>query len=509
MRNLRCLNLIFMLVFLATGLASNATLIDVAVTQASITTKTGFAATGVSTNDFWNTDEINGNDGNFGLLTNLAFVDGTLSGAGMTLLVHPVMFNTNGSADPMYGTYLYSSATISLVVTNLIAGVYDIYLYGHGNTPSQNSVIQLSAGSQGYGTESTISGGGWLAPAWQEGVQYVELTNVVVPGGQAVTISVEPGFSSNAVISGLQIASVNVPSNAPPLTITPSNQFVNANQPLTITNYAYSPNGPISFALGSNAPTGAGITTNGIFSWAPTCGQGSTTNLITVWATDSSTPPLSNSTTFSVSVGGCVEVSIGSSVVQAGQSTCLPINLLSTVPLTNLDFTLAYASGFLTNLSITPSNSALTLAFAGTVDPFHTDLSFSIFQSGHTLQGSSILGSLCLNTLPRASAFVRLAAANAFGLASNHIFVTNFVFQMARVVVIGNQPLLDSSLDANSNLTLTLYGNPGVRYDLLASTNLIGSSWSTADSVTLTDLFQVISLGSATNQMQFFKAVER
>jgi len=58
MRNLRCLNLIFMLVFLATGLASNATLIDVAVTQASITTKTGFAATGVITNDFWNTDEM-------------------------------------------------------------------------------------------------------------------------------------------------------------------------------------------------------------------------------------------------------------------------------------------------------------------------------------------------------------------------------------------------------------------------------------------------------------------
>ena len=79
---------------------------------------------------------------------------------------------------------------------------------------------------------------------------------------------------------------------------------------------------------------------------------------------------------------------------------------------------------------------------------------------------------------------------------------------MGRVVVIGNQSLLDSSLDANSNLTLTLYGNPGVSYDLLTTTNLIGGSWSTVSSITLTDLFQVINLGSATNEMQFFRTVQ-
>jgi len=86
---------------------------------------------------------------------------------------------------------------------------------------------------------------------------------------------------------------------------------------------------------------------------------------------------------------------------------------------------------------------------------------------------------------------------------------TNFIAHMGRAVVLGRQPLLDASLGTNSGLTLTLYGNPGMSYDLLSTTNLSESSlWTTVGRVTLTDLFQVISLPSATQQMQFFKAVQ-
>jgi hypothetical protein len=211
--------------------------------------------------------------------------------------------------------------------------------------------------------------------------------------------------------------------------------------------------------------------------------------------------------TFSVSVGECVEVSVGSNVVQAGQSTCVPVSLVSTVGLTNLSFTLAYPSGFLTNWNVTPSNSAVDSAVANTADPAHTQFTFGV-QSGQTLQGTSVLGSICLDTLPGASAFVPLTVTNIGAVASNNSPATNFIGQMGRVVVIGSQSLLEASPGTNSSLTLTLYGNPGVSYDLLTTTNLMGSSWSTVGSVTLTDLFQVIGLGSATNQMQFFKAVQ-
>jgi hypothetical protein len=314
-----------------------------------------------------------------------------------------------------------------------------------------------------------------------------------------------PAYDTSVALDAVSV--VALPTNSPPLIINVSNQTVNVNRGVVVSNYAYSANGPISFALASNAPTGASITTNGIFSWVPTCGQGSSTNLITVWVTDSSIPPLSNSMTFSVSVGECVEVSVGSNVVQAGQSTCVPVSLVSTVGLTNLSFTLAYPSGFLTNWNVTPSNSAVDSAVANTADPAHTQFTFGV-QSGQTLQGTSVLGSICLDTLPGASAFVPLTVTNIGAVASNNSPATNFIGQMGRVVVIGSQSLLEASPGTNSSLTLTLYGNPGVSYDLLTTTNLMGSSWSTVGSVTLTDLFQVIGLGSATNQMQFFKAVQ-
>ncbi|HEV7927174.1 MAG TPA: hypothetical protein VGR14_17605, partial [Verrucomicrobiae bacterium] len=235
---------------------------------------------------------------------------------------------------------------------------------------------------------------------------------------------------------------------------------------------------------------------------------GSTTNLITVWVTDSSNPPLSNSMTFSVIVGECVQVGIGSNVVQAGQSTCVPINLVATVGVANLSFTLAYPSGFLTNWNVTASNSLVASAATQTVDSSHTQFSF-VIQSGQVLQGTTLLGSICLDTLPGASAFVPLVVANMGAAGPNNSPVTNLIGQMGRVVVVGPQSLLEASLGTNSNPTLTLYGNPGLSYNVLSTTNLAdSSSWSTIGNVTLTDLFQVISLGNATNQMQFFKAVQ-
>jgi hypothetical protein len=480
--------------------------IDAAFTDASATSKTGFAATGETAYDFWNTCTTNG-------AANLKFVDGAPSGAGVTITGIESTYE-NGAADPMFGTYFYTevpnfSSGIMVAITNLSADLYDFYIYGHGNENDENSVFQVAVGSQSYGSQATDGGdAAWLSPLWQEGIQYVEFTKVSVLAGQVVTITASPGASPYSFISGMQMVPFVLPTNGSPLIINTPNQFVNATQGVIVTNYAFSPEEPISFSLASNAPAGATITAEGVFDWVPTCEQGSTTNLITVWATDSSSPPLSNSMTFSVIVGECVEVSIGSSVVQAGQSTCVPVNLVASVGLTNLSFSLAYPSGFLTNWNITPSNSLVTSATAQTVDASHTQFNFGV-QSGQVLHGSTVLGSICLDTLPGASAFVPLAVANMGATASNNSPVTNLFGQMGRIVVIGNQSWLEGSLGTNSSRTLTLYGTPGVSYDVLSTTNLAdNSSWMSMGNVTLTDLFQVISLDGATNQMQFFKAVQ-
>jgi hypothetical protein len=474
-------------------------MIDVAFTGGSVTAKTGFAATGVATNDFWNTYVMNS-----GALANLKVVDGTLSATGLTAGYFDGSYD-NGASDPMYGGYIFYVGTPgpAVTVTNLIVGTYDFYLYGHGNEDNQNGIFQLTVGSQSYGNEATTSGSGWLSSVWQEGVQYVEFTNVSVADGQAITITMEPDTSFYCIISGLQIAAAG-----PPLITQAPSQFVNVNRGVILTNLAYSANGPISFSLASNAPAGARISTNGVFRWSPTCAEGSTTNLITVWATDSGTPPQSNSMTFMVNVSECVEISIGSSVQQTGQSTCVPVNLFSTIGLTNLNFTLSDPTGHFTNWNITPTNSMISSATAQMVDPLHALFNLGV-QNGKALQGSNGLGSICLDLLPGPSAFVPLVPTNLGAAVSGGSSITNFFVQNGRVVVIGNQSLLEGWLDTNYNRMLTVYGNPGVSYEILTTTNLADpNSWSAIGDVPLTNLFQFISLEGETNPVQFFQVVQ-
>jgi len=94
--------------------------------------------------------------------------------------------------------------------------------------------------------------------------------------------------------------------------------------------------------------------------------------------------------------------------------------------------------------------------------------------------------------------------------AANNSSVTNLIGQSGRLVVVGSQPLLEASFSTTSSLLLSLYGNPGVTYNVLTTTNIANTnSWSAVGSFTLTNLLQLISLGGATNQMQFFRAVKQ
>jgi hypothetical protein len=113
-----------------------------------------------------------------------------------------------------------------------------------------------------------------------------------------------------------------------------------------------------------------------------------------------------------------------------------------------------------------------------------------------------------VDALPGSSAFVPLAVANFGATTAINSPAAVSAAQGGQVVVVGNKPLLGASLGTNSSPMLTLYGNAGVNYELLSTTNLSGSGWTTAGSVTLTNLSQLINLGGATNRMQFFEAVQ-
>jgi hypothetical protein len=176
-------------------------------------TKTGLAATGHTASDIWNhysRDDGQGGYRTFGVLTNLQTVEGSNSGAGLTINNAPAAA-ANGSSDAMYNTYLYPSGggNVVITVTNVVAGSYDFYLY------AQDANFQLTVGSTDYGTKSTPNALILNPILWQENVQYVRFRNVSLASGQTVTITSKPGLAGYAEVSGLQIAPSSSPATLP------------------------------------------------------------------------------------------------------------------------------------------------------------------------------------------------------------------------------------------------------------------------------------------------------
>jgi hypothetical protein len=280
------------------------------------------------------------------------------------------------------------------------------------------------------------------------------------------------------------------------------NYFIAVGQQLIFTNTAQDPYSPITFSLGAKAPTNASIDSSGVFRWTPTCDEASTTNLIAVWATDSYSTPLSNSVSFTVVVSDCLQVSIGSTVMQVGTTSSVPASVISPLGLTNLSFTVVYPTNRFTNWVMIPSNNAIGTALVESIGSSQSMFSLAA-GTGQTITGPALLGSLSFTALPGSSAFVPLVITNVVGIKTNGTPVGNSSGQAGRVVVIGLQPLLAGLLDANSMRVLTIYGNPGSSYELAFVTNVILTNWQPVGSVLMTNLQQNTNVDQSAPQIYY------
>ena len=108
----------------------------------------------------------------------------------------------------MYNDYIYpfdgGNATITL--TNLPAGHYSVWAYGSDGN------YEITVGGISYGVHHSYEYPVINPPVWMEGVQYARFVNVIVTAGQDLVLTVRPGASGTAVISGLQIE-----QSAPPI----------------------------------------------------------------------------------------------------------------------------------------------------------------------------------------------------------------------------------------------------------------------------------------------------
>ncbi len=207
--------------------------------------KVGIAATGQSTNDFWNFYSRDDSQGNWlvnGALPDLKYADGSVSGAGLLVSNAPGCW-ADGSSDAMYNTYAYpfNGGNITATVTNLPAGQYDLYVYGYDGN------YQLTVGGTDYGIRRTYDLPISNPPVWQEGRQYALYRGVTVGAGQAATIIVRPGQGGYAVISGMQIGSATVVTGTPPSIVAqPQSQTVGVGSNVTF-SVAANGTAPLSY----------------------------------------------------------------------------------------------------------------------------------------------------------------------------------------------------------------------------------------------------------------------
>ena len=104
----------------------------------------------------------------------------------------------------------------------------------------------------------------------------------------------------------------------------------------------------------------------------------------------------------------------------------------------------------------------------------------------------------------QSSAFVSLQLDNTVGFQQDGTEARNFAPQSGRLVIIGNDPLLEAFIATNRQPSLNLYGKPGPSYVVETATDVRGP-WTTNQVTTLTDLWTPLTV-PANQPQQFYRA---
>lgn len=270
-------------------------------------------------------------------------------------------------------------------------------------------------------------------------------------------------------------------------------------------------------------PNGATINpSNGVIRWTPGCSQGSTTNVITVWATDRTRTNLSDLTVFTVAVKECVAPTLGRLVLRTGDTGRLPINLITSVELTNLVTLVSVPTNRFTNLGVEALATQICFATITATNTFPLLGGEGQGEGGRNLYevilgtctNQSLIGTqqvawLVLTAVTnRPSAFVPVEIGPSIGTQLDGTFTTNFVTQTGTVIVVGEEPLLESTRATNGLVQLILYSKTGVtnRVQSTLSLPVIGP-WTEWEQVVPSNILQNLTPLPPTNRVMIFRAV--
>jgi hypothetical protein len=264
----------------------------------------------------------------------------------------------------------------------------------------------------------------------------------------------------------------------------------------------------LTFSLDPGAPAGASINpSTGQFRWTPTRQQAATTVLITIRITDNDVPTLSTLETLVAVVEDYLDLGVGWTGAQAGQSATLPITLASSSGVTNLVFTLGWRPDYFSNPSL--GNLAPGIASA-TLEDQTTSLLITV----QTAAGQALLGTnqiLQLNFQVagnQPSAFADVPVQSVSGVGGGNFTYSHYITHAGYVGVVNQQPLLRALLAADQSRSLVVFGKVGFTSVLQASPTVSGGPWTTAQSFAQTSVAQTVALGSGP-PVVFYRLLQR
>jgi len=330
-------------------------------------------------------------------------------------------------------------------------------------------------------------------------------------GGTTNVVTVRVSDNGSPALSAARTFKVIVRrGNHPPVLARVPDQVVSVGRMLSITNVATDsdlPRQTLRFGLAAGAPAGATIDPiKGILRWRPAPSQGHAVHTITVEVTDNGQPPLTTSQSFTVTVGDYLEVRFGSTAVRAGQDGNVPWSVSASGGLTNLSLVLDGVADRLANFSVqapAPIQASIVTP-AGSARPVIT-----LAWPEPVVGGTTVLGQLNFSALAnQPSAFVPLRPDAVVARAAANYTYVNVIAGEGRVVLIAQQPLLESAIGLDGLPRLILYGKPWVGYQVeLSSTLAGGPEWHNWQRVPLTNLSQVIG-DLPGDRKGFFRALE-
>jgi hypothetical protein len=206
-------------------------------------------------------------------------------------------------------------------------------------------------------------------------------------------------------------------------------------------------------------------------------------------------------------------VSIGSAVLQSGQTTNVPVQFNSSANLGEVSFSLNLPTNSLTSLAweglapeLDPASATATLQDATT---FVLHLAT---RSGQTITGPREVGQVAFTAASgQHSGFVPLNPQPLAAGRTDTTLVTNLFAQAGRAVVVGPEPLLEAAVKLGGARELTLYGKPppstyGVEYSTNVTSPMV---WTPLPGVLqLTNLSALVPGIDPAADLIFYRAAE-